>query len=92
MRRKLRCVILKRLKRAKTIGKFLMKLGVPARQSWALAASGKGCWRKAGSPPAQHAMNNTWFAKQKWIDSIQWYGTFKNDRNRRGTEQICPVV
>ena len=92
MRRKLRCVILKRLKRAKPMAKFLMKLGVPARQAWALASSGKGWWRKAGSPSAQHAMNNTWFAKQKLINPVQWYETFKNDRNRRGTEQVCPVV
>lgn len=92
MRRKLRCVILKRLKRTKTIADFLGKLGVPQFQSWALALSGKGWWRKAGSQAAQHAMNNEWFAKQKLINPVQWYDTFKNDRNRRGTEQVCPVV
>ena len=26
------------------------------------------------------------------IDPAQWYETFKNERNRRGTEQVCPVV
>jgi hypothetical protein len=92
MRRKLRCVILKRLKRTKTVADFLIKLGVAQLQAWVLALSGKGWWRKAGSPPSQHAMNNEWFAKQKLINPVQWYETFKNDRNRRGTEQVCPVV
>lgn len=92
MRRKLRCVILKRLKHAKTTSDFLRRLGVPAPQSWILALSGKGWWRKAGSPPAQHGMSKEWFAKQKLIDPVQRYETFKDDRNRRGTEQVCPVV
>ncbi len=92
MRRKLRCVILKRLKRTKSIADFLKRLGVPQHQAWILALSGKGWWRKAGSPSAQHAMGKEWFAKQRLIDPAQWYETFKNDRNRRGTEQVCPVV
>jgi hypothetical protein len=92
MRRKLRCVILKRLKRAKATADFLRRLGVPTPQWWILALSGKRWWRKAGSPPAQHAMNKEWFAKQKLIDPVQWYETFKDDRNRRGTEQVCPVA
>jgi RNA-directed DNA polymerase len=92
MRRKLRCVILKRLKRTKTVTDFLIKLGVAQLQARVLSLSGKRWWRKAGSPPAQHAMNKEWFAKQKLFDPVQWYETFKNDRNRRGTEQVCPVV
>ncbi|MBN1288157.1 MAG: group II intron reverse transcriptase/maturase [Actinobacteria bacterium] len=92
MRRKLRCVILKRLKRTRTIADFLVKLGVSQLEALKLAASGKGWWRKAGSPPSQYAMTNEWFAKQNLIDPAQWYETFKNERNRRGTEQVCPVV
>ena len=92
MRRKLRCVILKRLKRTKTIADFLIKPGVSQLEALKLAASGKGWWRKAGSPPSQYAMTKEWFAKQKLIDPVQRYETFKNDRNRRGTEQVCPVV
>lgn len=80
MRRKLRCVILKRLKRTKTVADFLMRLEVPEFQAWVLALSGKGWWRKAGSPAAQHAMNKNWFAKQKLIDPVQWYDTLKNNR------------
>jgi RNA-directed DNA polymerase len=92
MRRKLRCVILKRLKRAKATADFLQRLGVPQHQAWILATSGKGWWRKAKSPSAHHAMNVTWFAKWKLIDPVQWYETVQDGRNRRGTEQVCPVV
>ena len=92
MRRKLRCVILKRLKRTKATAAFLRRLGVPTPQAWILALSGKGWWRKAGSPSAHHAMNREWFAKQNLIDPVQRYEAFSNERNRRGTEQVCPVV
>ena len=56
IRRKLRCLRLKQRKRAKPIADFLQSLGVPARRAWLLALSGKGWWRKAGSPQAQEAM------------------------------------
>jgi RNA-directed DNA polymerase len=61
IRHRVRCVQLKQRKRAKPIFDFLRACGVPVRQAWALALSGKGWWRKACSPPAQHAMNATWF-------------------------------
>lgn len=92
MRRKLRCIILKRLKRAKTTADFLQRLGVAEFQAWLLALSGKGWWRKAASPAAHHAMNKQWFAKQNLIDPVHRYETLRNERNRRGTEQVCPVV
>lgn len=92
LRRKLRCVILKRLKRAKTIARFLRRLGVPEGRSWILALSGKGWWRMAGSPQATESMSLQWFAKQRLIDPVQRYGALRNQGNRRGTEQVCPVV
>ncbi|MBN1627547.1 MAG: hypothetical protein JW944_13570 [Deltaproteobacteria bacterium] len=52
MWRKLRCIILKRLKRTKAIVGFLVKLGVFPLQALKLAASGKGWWQKARSPSA----------------------------------------
>ena len=64
IRRKLRCVRLKQRKRAKPIADFLQSLGVPAWRAWLLALSGKGWWRKAGSPQAQEAMTVAWFRKQ----------------------------
>jgi RNA-directed DNA polymerase len=35
---------------------------VPEHSAWLLALSGKGWWRKAGSPAAHQAMSTTWFA------------------------------
>ena len=92
LRRKLRCVILKRLKRTMTIAKFLRRLGVPEWRAWILALSGKGWWRMAGCPQATEAMSLKWFAKQKLIDPVQRYEALRNQGNRRGTEQVCPVV
>ena len=42
MRRKLRCVKLKEWKRAYTIARNLMSLGIEAEDAWKLAGSGKG--------------------------------------------------
>ena len=92
MRRKLRCVILKRLKRTRTIAKFLRRLGVPEWRAWILALSGKGWWRMASCPQATEAMNLQWFAKQKLVDPVQRYEALRNQGNRRGTEQVCPGV
>jgi RNA-directed DNA polymerase len=61
IRHRMRCVQLKQRKRAKPIFDFLRACGVPIRQAWVLALSGKGWWRMAASPPAHHAMNSTWF-------------------------------
>jgi RNA-directed DNA polymerase len=61
IRRRMRCVQLKQRKRAKPIFDFLRACGVPIRQAWVLALSGKSWWRMAASPPAHHAMNSTWF-------------------------------
>jgi len=92
MRRKFRCVILKRLKRPKSIADFLQKLGVPEWRSWILAVSGKGWWRKAGSPQANEAMNTAWLNRQGLIDPLIRYESLTKQGNRRGTEQVCPVV
>lgn len=77
MRRKLRCVVLKRLKRPYTTVKFLQKLGVPEWRAWILALSGKGWWRKAGSPGMHEAMSQTWFAKHGLIDPVGKYQTLR---------------
>jgi RNA-directed DNA polymerase len=73
MRRKVRCVILKRLKRAKSIADFLQRLGVPQWRAWILAGTGKGWWRMAKSPQATEAMNLAWFAEQGLIDPLRRY-------------------
>lgn len=61
IRRKLRCFRLKQCKRTITIKRFLRSLGVPNWQSWILALSGKGWWRKSGCPQVHQAMNLEWF-------------------------------
>ena len=72
-RRKLRCVRLKQRKRAKSIADFLQELGVPEWRAWMLALSGKGWWRKAGSPQAAEAMNNAWFQTQGLVTLTHRY-------------------
>ena len=61
IRRKLRCYRLKQCKRAITLQRFLESQGVESWQSWILALSGKGHWRKSGCPQANQAMSNSWF-------------------------------
>jgi RNA-directed DNA polymerase len=64
IRRKLRCYRLKQCKRVKTMQEFLTRLGVPKWQSWILALSGKGYWRKSSCPQANQAMDIKWFDAQ----------------------------
>ena len=61
MRRKLRCFRLKQCKRVFTVFKFLYQNGVEKSQSWRLALSGKGWWRKSSCPQVHQAMNISWF-------------------------------
>ena len=61
IRRKLRCYRLKQCKKTISVKRFLKSLGVPTWQSWILALSGKGWWRKSGCPQAHQAMNLRWF-------------------------------
>ena len=82
LRRKLRCVRLKQCKRAKPTTDFLVKLGVPARRAWLLALSGKGWWRRSGSPPAAEAMTLQWFAGQGLVSLSAHYAALKPAGNR----------
>lgn len=61
IRRKLRCYRLKQCKRTVTFQRFLKSQGIESWQSWILALSGKGHWRKSGCPQAHQAMSNRWF-------------------------------
>jgi RNA-directed DNA polymerase len=73
IRRKLRCVRLKQRKRAKSIADFLQSLGVPERNAWILALSGKGWWRKSGTPQAHQAMDIAWFRAQRLVSLSERY-------------------
>jgi RNA-directed DNA polymerase len=83
LRRKLRCVRLKQCKRAKPIADFLAKCGVPARRAWPMALSGKGWWRRSGSPPASEAMTLQWFAKLGLVSLQAHYAALQPAGNRR---------
>ncbi len=61
IRRKLRCIRLKQCKRVYSVQQFLERQVVRKRQSWILALSGKGWWRKSGTPQAHEAMGTAWF-------------------------------
>jgi hypothetical protein len=75
IRRKLRCYRLKQCKRVITLQRFLERQGVESWQSWILALSGKGHWRKSGCPQAHQALNN------KWFDAVGLYNlTLNYDR------------
>lgn len=92
LRRKLRCVRLKQRKRPKAIADFLMKEGVPERRAWILACSGKGWWRKSGSPQANEAMTIAWFKGMGLVNLTNRFAALNTKGNRRGTENVCPVV
>lgn len=65
IRRKLRCFRIKQTKRTIGLVRFLKKQGVETYQSWIIALSGRGWWRKSAAPQIHQAMNNSWFRKQK---------------------------
>jgi RNA-directed DNA polymerase len=73
IRRKLRCIRLKQRKRTKSIADFLRSLGVPERSAWLLALSGKGWWRKSGTPQANQAMSIAWFRAQGLVSLSERY-------------------
>jgi hypothetical protein len=61
IRRKLRCYRIKQCKRVHTLQQFLHRQGVEKWQSWILALSGKGYWKKSGCPQSHQAMGREWF-------------------------------
>jgi RNA-directed DNA polymerase len=71
IRRKLRCYRLKQRKRSYPIAKFLIGLGVSARNAWSTAKSEKGWWRLSSSPAIKQALSNEWFEKQGLIGLYQ---------------------
>jgi RNA-directed DNA polymerase len=61
IRRKLRCYRLKQRKRAYSIYKYMVKLGVSMQNAWKLAKSSKGWWQLSHNPVINQAMPNKWF-------------------------------
>ncbi|WP_261341144.1 group II intron maturase-specific domain-containing protein [Fimbriiglobus ruber] len=73
VRRKLRCVRLKQCKRVKPMVDFLIRQGVSLRQAWRTALSGKGWWRKSGTPAANQAMGISWWEKLGLVNLVRRY-------------------
>ena len=78
IRRKLRCYRIKQCKRAHTLQQFLHRQGVAKWQSWILALSGKGFWRKSGCPQSNQAMGNEWFQQLGLYNLTLNYETFNH--------------
>jgi RNA-directed DNA polymerase len=91
IRRKLRCYRIKQCKRVLTLQQFLGKLGVKKWHAWIIALSGKGLWRKSGSPQVQQAMNNSWFEEQGLYNLAWHYERFK-DLKKPPCARACTVV
>ena len=78
IRRKLRCFRLKQCKRVITLKRLLRSLGVSNWQSWKLALSGKGWWRKSGCPQVHQAMNLKWFKDLGVYNMSENYALLQN--------------
>ena len=53
-------------------------MGVENYQSWILALSGKGHWRKSACPQLHQAMNLQWFKEQGLFSMLLNYQLLKN--------------
>lgn len=91
IRRKLRCYRIKQCKRTITLQRFLESLGVVKWQSWILALSGIGYWRKSNCPQSCQAMGNRWFEEQGLYNLTLNYVRLNNLRKPPCTK-VCPVV
>ena len=77
LRRKLRCVRLKQCKRVKPMVDFFVRQGVSPRSAWLTALSGKGWWRKSGTPTANQAMPSSWWDGLGLVCLVQRYEAFQ---------------
>ena len=63
IRRKLRCIIWRQMKRAKTRGKRMIQQGLDKQQAWESATNGRGSWWNAGALHMRYAYPTTYFNK-----------------------------
>ena len=73
VRRRLRCVRLKQCKRVRSMVDFFVRQGVLLRSAWCTALSGKGWWRKSGTPVANQAMGTSWCEKLGQVNLVRRY-------------------
>jgi RNA-directed DNA polymerase len=92
LRRKLRCVELKRCKLVRTMVRFLIGNGVTRGNALKLASSGKGWWRLTDSQQAKQAMPIAWFDALGLTRLADHHAALNLVGNRRGTRSVRPVV
>jgi RNA-directed DNA polymerase len=63
IRRKLRCILWRQMKRAKTRGKRMMQRGLGKQRAWESATNGRGPWWNAGASHMNQAYPITYFSK-----------------------------
>lgn len=63
IRRKLRCMLWRQMKRAKTRGKRMIQQGLDKQRAWESATNGRGAWWNAGASHMNHAYPITYFNK-----------------------------
>jgi RNA-directed DNA polymerase len=92
LRRKLRCVRLKQLKRAKTIADFLRSRGVVARHAYMTASSGKGWWHLSACPAVNTAMNQAWIESVGLVNVSQLYDRYQQEQKPPDTQSTSGGV
>lgn len=85
LRRKLRCVRLKRCKRVRTMIDFLTGHGVTRVGAIKLASSGKGWWRLTDATQVKQAMSIAWFTALGLTSMADHHAALNLAGNRRGT-------
>jgi len=63
IRRKLRCILWRQMKRAKTRGKRMMQRGLDKQRAWESATNGRGAWWNAGASHMNQAYPIAYFNK-----------------------------
>jgi RNA-directed DNA polymerase len=73
LRRRLRQLVWKRWKRARTRQRNLVALGLRPSVAYEASASGRGCWRLAASPPVNQALSNAYWRAQGLLSTKEQY-------------------
>ena len=92
LRRRLRQVRWKEWKKSRGRYRGLVAQGIPAWQARKWAASGRGCWRIAGSAILQRALPNTYWESQGLAGFSGLYRQLRDARRTAGCGPACPVV
>ena len=92
LRRRLRQVRWKEWKRPSGRFRGLVACGIPAWQARKWAASGRGCWRVAGSPILARALPVSYWQNQGLAGFSDPYRRHRDARRTAGCGPACPVV